>query len=266
MPTEPSAPVQVRATPLVPMDPRIRERRIEVRRRQGRRRLRLLVAGLAVAALSAAVWVGLRSPLLDVDRVEVRGAERTPADLVRDAAGIFEGQPLVEVDVRVAEAAVRELPWVDRAEVRRLWPSTVLVTVTERSPTAVTRSNTDDWAVLDGSGRVLDIAGEQLPGLLVLEGVGDVPPPGQTVERAQGPLAVFASLSPSLAARTLAVAVVEGGEIQLKLNPQGTVRLGDAAALEAKARAVETVLASVDVRNLEVLDVRLPSSPVLTRG
>lgn len=266
MPIEPSAPVQRPRAPFLPMDPRIRERRIQVRRGEGRWRLRLIVTGMVIILLSGSVWLVLRSPLLDVDRVTVRGAERTSAEWISDATGIWEGQPLVEVDLDAAATAVEGLPWVARAEVRRMWPSTALVTVTERTPTAVTSSNTGEWAIVDGTGRVLELVPERPPGLVSLEGLGEMPPPGTTLASAQGPLTVFAALSPSLAARTLAVVALEGGQIELKLNPQGTVRLGTVDALDAKVRAAETVLASVDVRNLAVLDVRLPSSPVLTRG
>ncbi|MFP5316951.1 MAG: cell division protein FtsQ/DivIB [Acidimicrobiia bacterium] len=248
------------------MDPRIRRRRIEVRRDEGRRRLRLLVAGVVVLVLTGAIWFGLRSPLLDVDRVTVRGAEYSSVEHVREAAGIPVGQPLVDVDLEGARVAVEALPWVDRARIQRVWPSTVLVTVTERTASAVTSTNTSEWAVLDGSGRVLELVPERPPGLLVLEGLGEAPRPGATVTSADGPLRVFAALSPSLAARTLAVVALEGGQIELKLNPQGTVRMGPVEGVVAKARAAETVLASVDVRNLAVLDVRLPSSPVLTRA
>jgi hypothetical protein len=44
------------------------------------------------------------------------------------------------------------------------------------------------------------------------------------------------------------------------------VRFGPVDETLAKLRAVETVLASVNATDLEVLDVRLPSSPVLTRA
>jgi hypothetical protein len=60
--------------------------------------------------------------------------------------------------------------------------------------------------------------------------------------------------------------VVRGGEIALKLDPRGIVRFGGADQVAAKVRAIETVLASLDTSDLAVLDVRLPSSPVLTRG
>jgi hypothetical protein len=59
---------------------------------------------------------------------------------------------------------------------------------------------------------------------------------------------------------------MQGGEIGLRLRPRGTVRFGPPVDLTAKERAAETVLAQVDTHDLDVLDVRLPSSPVLTRG
>ena len=57
-----------------PIDPRLRARRIEVRRVEGRRRLQRLVdmglLAMVVAAFLGALW----TPLLDVDEVRVEGA------------------------------------------------------------------------------------------------------------------------------------------------------------------------------------------------
>jgi len=64
-----TSPTPAEAPPPVPMDPRIRDRRIEVKRAVGRRRLRvLLVAGSIIVALGLA-FVTVNSPFLDVDRV-----------------------------------------------------------------------------------------------------------------------------------------------------------------------------------------------------
>ena len=75
------------------------------RRRTGstRRRRALQVAGglLALLALAWALWVG---PLLAVRSVQVDGATTLPADLVREAAGIEDGTPLLRVDVDAARA------------------------------------------------------------------------------------------------------------------------------------------------------------------
>jgi hypothetical protein len=53
--------------------------------------------------------------------------------------------------------------------------------------------------------------------------------------------------------------------VELRLAPDGVVRLGRPEDLARKFDAVRAVLAQVDLRNLAVLDVRRPDSPVLTR-
>jgi hypothetical protein len=55
------------------------------------------------------------------------------------------------------------------------------------------------------------------------------------------------------------------GEVELRLSADATVRLGPPEDLQRKFDAVRAVLAQVDMRNLAVLDVRRPDSPVLTR-
>jgi len=248
------------------MDPRIRRRRIEVRRDEGRRRLRILVALLGVVALTAGTVLTVRSSLLDVDHIEVEGATHTTPEAVIAASGLQLGTAMTKVDETRMLPAIEALPWVRRVDVRREWPGTVVITVEERVARAVTVAISGLWAVLDGDGRVLAEVAEPAAGLLPLEEVGAVPEPGGTAPGAGAPLAVLATLPPTLASRVTGLVAGEGGEVELKLNPRGTVRFGSAADAAAKVRAIETVLASVDVRNLDVLDVRLPSSPVLTRA
>jgi cell division protein FtsQ len=249
-----------------PMDPRIRRRRIEVQRRAGRRRLRVLIALLAFVLLTAGGWVATRSPLLDVDRVELEGAVRTPrADVLR-AARLRTGMAMVDVDSAGAARRLETLPWVARATVRRSWPATVLVSLQERQPRAATSADGNRWAVLDGDGRVLEVVPARPAGLVAVEGVDPPGPPGSTLASAAGVLRLVVALSPALASRVDAAVSMQGGEVGLRLVPRGTVRFGPPVDLTAKVRAAETVLAQVDTRDLDVLDVRLPASPVLTRG
>jgi cell division protein FtsQ len=256
-----------RPTPVfLPIDPRIRRRRIEVQRRAGRRRLRVLLSIVGIVLLSAVGWAATRSPLLDVGRVDVQGASHTPLEAVLDAARVRPGKAMVDVDTAGAAGRIQALPWVSEARVRRAWPATVLISVTERVATAVTSGDGQRWALLDREGRVLEVVGARPPDLVAVEGVGAAGDPGSTLVSAAGVLRVVEALSPALAARTNAVVVLQGGEIAQKLHPRGTVRFGVPEDVAAKVRATEAVLAQVDTGNLDVLDVRLPSSPVLTRA
>ena len=98
------------------IDPRIRARRIAVQRGVGRRRLQRLVdVGLVAGRGRRASSLALRTPLLDVDAIEVAGNERTAAEAVVAASGIAAGRPAHRP--RPAGGRARRsphLPWVQR--------------------------------------------------------------------------------------------------------------------------------------------------------
>ena len=251
--------------PQVGMDPRLRQRWVETRRREGRRRLRIVLGVLAVVVLGAGAWGATRSPVLDVDRVVVEGADRSGALVVAARSSIRRGQPLVDVDPGGAARRIGALPWVLRAEVRRDWPGTVRIRVTERVPVAVTRANAGAWALVDRSARVLAHVPSPPPGLAVVDGLPEAGAPGSRLgPKASEALAVVTSLPPALTPRVAAVAVGDGG-FSLRLTPAGEVRLGPAQAMEEKLLAALTVLGVVDGRTVATLDVRIPGAPVLTR-
>jgi len=249
----------------VRIDPRIRERRLEVRRREGRRRLLVLVGVAAVAALVGGTWGASRSPLLDVDRVEVAGAVRSdPAEVVR-ASGVRRGRALVDVDAGAAAAGVERLPWVRRATVRREWGGTVDIEVIERVPVAATPAG-DGWVLVDAEGRVLAGVAAPPAGLPSVTAGSPAGPPGTELDGPWRAVLEVARTAPrTLLERVSAIAVVEGVEVELTLAAGGTVRFGPPEQLQEKFTAIETVLRQVDRRGLAVLDVRIPRTPVLTR-
>jgi cell division protein FtsQ len=251
--------------PRVAVDPRIRQRRIDVRRHQGRRRLVVAAAVAAVAALLGGGWGATRTPLLDVDRVEVVGASHTGPGAVAAVAGIRRGQAMVDVDVAGARRRVTALPWVARAEVRRGWPGTVRIRVFERALLAVTRADGGAWALVDRAGRVLAHVPQPPSDVAELDGLPPAGAPGTALGApAAAALAVVAALPSGLAPRVSAVAVAADG-VALRLRPAGEVRLGSAQQLDDKLRAALSVLAAVDGRTVGTVDVRIPAAPVLTR-
>ena len=246
------------------IDPRIRQRRIEVQRTQGRRRLRVLLVLLAIVAVVAAAGAATRSPLLDVDHVTVIGAHHvTPRDIVR-VTGLERQPQMIDLDSRALARTVERLPWIATATVKRQWPSTVAVTVVERSPVASAPDAAGGYAVLDITGRVLLV--QPAPGdLLPVVGGPAAGAPGTRVAAAvRDGAAVAAAMPPAL--RPLIGAVnLTPTDIDLGLVHGGVARLGDRSNLAAKLDAVLTVLQHADVSGLSVLDVRVPAAPVLTR-
>lgn len=262
----------------IPMDPRLRARRIEVMRLQGRRRLRLIVTLIvATGALVLGWWLVTASPLLDVDTIEVRGLDRTPVDEVIAQAGIPRGEALVEVDLAAAEQAVAALPWVDEVAGRRSLFGTVTLDITEREPVAAV-PGAQGWLLVDGDGRVLEAVDAFDASLVAVDGVRwNVAPGGWIGEIALGAIDVATSLPDGLRAQVASihdpgVAAAEAARsgatetgLELVLFGGGRVQMGTPTELSAKYLAAMSVLAQVSTRCLDRLDVRAPSVPVLTR-
>ena len=266
----PPAQAAAPGTPTVPVDPRMRSRRIAVLRGAGRRRLRRVTLVLAVLALGVAAAAATQSPLLDVDLVTVAGITHTPERSVRRAAGIHTGDALVTVDLGAVARRIEELPWVDHARVTRDWPSTVHIQVTERSVAAVVQVTEEQAALIDGRGRVLSIepgtppaepeGGDGAP--LVLTGIESRMTEG---ERLSGDARDALTLATTLRDRLPGVVASVSTDLDATLVAGGSIRFGSTDQLEAKVTAVKTVLSDVDMTCLETLDVRVPGSPALTR-
>jgi cell division protein FtsQ len=248
------------------MDPRIRERRVAVQRDQGRRRLRLLIAGASVLGVVAAVYATARSPLLDVDTIRVRGADNTLPAAVARAGGLHRHPQLVDIDPPVVARRIEELPWIQRATVVRRWPGTVEVSVLERSPLAAMPAEGGGWAMVDATGRVLEQAGEAPAGMPTVTAPAGAPEPGREVSTStRGALVVLESMPGSLSARITSVAVDDGGELQLHLDGAPPVRFGPVTSVRSKLVAVATLLSRTNLKGVTGIDVRVPTAPVLTR-
>lgn len=260
----------------VPIDPRIRERRIAVRRDEGRRRLRLLVIAASVIGAGLVGWLAMRSPLLDVDAIRVDGASNTrPASIVA-ASGVRRGTAMVDVDEGAVARRIEALPWVRSATVRRDWPGTLTVTITERRAVAAARGPSDGaqetWLLVDGEGRLLARRDRAQEGVPAIEGGPFGATPGDAIDPAgKGALDVARAIGADRVGEIPVVAVVDGGELELRLagdqpgGSGGVVRFGPPEQVREKLLAVFTVLDQVDRRGLAVLDVRVPSAPVIIR-
>ena len=207
-PTAPPRPPGLPAQREAAIDARFRERRIEVRRLEGRRRLRVLLILAGFFFLALVAWGLTRSPFLDVDHVRVTGTSRTTPAEITTASGVHKGMAMFDVDSGGAAARLRASPWILRAHVERHWPATVTISVVERVPVAVVPAKTG-VAVVDRTGRVIATQPAPPPGLPMLLGL---PPAGPASTRVGGRaadlLAVAQAMPPQVAQRVIGVAAL----------------------------------------------------------
>ena len=255
------------------VDPRLRARRREIRRETGRRRLRRVQVGLGTVAVGAGGWGLALTPFLDVDRVQVRGAEMSGASAVERATGIDRGEAMVTLELDRAAAAVEALPWVATATVTRHWPGEVGVTVAERRPSALVAGHDGTWVMVDGDGRQLALADEDSrPDLPRIVGLDAEPEPGTTLGEEATAALELTRLLPAALPGVVAHVAVTGRGLELSVphetGVETLVRFGDPSRLAEKVTAL-AALVDADVLAgsppPQILDVRVPSAPVLTR-
>jgi cell division protein FtsQ len=249
------------------MDPRIRQRRSAVRRREGQRRLRVVLAVLGCAALTAATLVILYSPLLSVRQISVSGGRHTSRQAVLRATGLGDHRLMIEIDTGRLEERLDALPWVAKATVRRDWPSTMGISLRERVPAAVVTTANGGWAVTDATGRVLQRSTGVPPALPAFRSIEQLPAPGSQLPASSGPaLRVLGALRWPLTSQVSSVDVRPDGEVALTVTPGVVVQLGDASQLDRKLAATQTVLSQVRPSTVRTIDVRVPEAPAVLPG
>ncbi len=188
----PAATGRVPAPGQLPIDPRFARRWTQVRREQGRRRLRIVAVLAAVVVVVGAAAVSLYSPWLSMRQVRVTTVGAVSRAEVLSVAGLNHRRPLIAVDTGAAAARLDAVPTLGGARVSRSWPSTIEVRVIQRTPVAVVAraaapGAAAEWATVDATGRILADSVAPLPGLPVLQGVGQVPAVGDWLIGTAGP-------------------------------------------------------------------------------
>lgn len=220
----------------------------------GDRRLRRVLIVLAVLVVLAAVltWVVAFSSLFGVRSVTVRGAHVLSPRTIERIADVTHGTPLVRLDTDAITRRVERLTDVESAQVDTSFPSTVIITVRERTAVGYTRVAGKDMLV-DHTGyqyRGVDRPPPHLPRFVV--------PHGNAARSAGAAVATAAAALPAkLLHRITSIQALDPGSITLVLRDQRVVRWGSAARSADKARVLPILL----TRSGTHIDVTDPDQP-----
>ncbi len=186
---------------------------------------------------------------LEVREILTEGRRRTPVAQLTQTLAPYEGVYILEVDLEEVYERVERLPWVRRAIVRRLLPSTLLVEIQEHRPAAL-------WQGPEGL-RLIDREGEVIPirdlrpfrRLPLLQGAGA---PEHVAE-----LYRMLALEPDLGRRVTGAVWIGGRRWNLYFDGRTEVRLPEEGAeaawrrlarAERKERLLERVVDAIDLR------------------
>jgi len=234
------------------MDPRLRARRIAVRRAQGRKRLLWAGAIGGLVLVVVAVLAVFASSLFSVEVIDVQGAVYSQArygEQFQRVIDEIQGEPVLLVDTMRAERELESIPWVERAFVRTDFPNRVVIDIRERRPLATYQGSDQRYRVIDADGRVLDVLVGRPVDYMLLSGVGPDLEPGsmsgtQFAQAAQ----MVGALPSELRAITESASVdATTGDLGLRLAGGVEVRIGTFDRLDAKlARLLQQVRDGLD--------------------
>lgn len=212
----------------------------------------ILGAAAAVLVLALLAWLIAFSSVFGARTVTVKGAHALTATEVRTAAKIDRGTPLVRLDKAGVALRVEALPGIASVRVDTSFPSTVIITVTERVAIGYVKSG-NRYALVDKTGdqfRTVTPAPAGLPLFVVPSGVDS--------RTTGGAVATVASaLSASLRAKVSSIQALDPNSITLLLTDQRVVRWGTAANSVEKAHILPTLLGQPGTQ----FDVTDPDQP-----
>lgn len=248
----------------VDMDTRIAERRKQVRReRMFRRRRRTLVL-LAIAAVAATAYAIERSPLVELAAVQVTGTEQVDPAAIRDAAALPLGTSTLRLDLAGADARVEAMPQIRDADVRRVDPLTVRITVVERRP--VVAVNTDRGALLVDEEGVIVERGTRPDLPTIVAPAKGLPEPGdhlRALPAAWNAFVVHQGLPGPLRTEVVRYEATSPDDVDVILTGDLRARFGRATAVPEKARVLGALLGELPEERPLTLDIRAPSNPVI---
>lgn len=211
-------------------------------------------------ALARAVGLGLES-------VTISGIAQMRESEVLAAAGINGKLSLAFLDVSEVRQRLENVPLIESATVRKLYPNELVITLTERQPYALWQNN-GELFVIASDGTVIDLMQDErfvdLPFVV-----------GESANvRSKEYLALLEAAGP-LKSRIRAGTLVAGRRWTLKMDNGMDVRLPEEDAADALARLVkleneqkilEKDVLAIDLRMADRVVVRLTEEAALARA
>jgi cell division protein FtsQ len=223
----------------------------ELAPRRNRKKFRsALIFGGLVVAISGLVWVFYFSDLLTLKKISVVGnLKHTNVEEVIKSADLPAGIQLARLDRAVVLASLSDIPSILDIELRRVWPSEVVLAISEREPVLVEKRN-QGWVFVAADGTVfgqLQIRPQEFLEVVVANDAA-------RVEAAK----LLEQLPIWLQELVVLINAESSNDVQLELEDGRTVVWGNSKDSELKAQVLKALF-EVDA---EVLDVSAPNLPV----
>ncbi|MFZ4063901.1 MAG: cell division protein FtsQ/DivIB [Candidatus Nanopelagicaceae bacterium] len=231
-------------------------------RRIGRILLAVLVVALLAYGLGWSKW-------LAVDSISFQGTDQVDLikkQLLNAESKLVIGEPLARINPRAQESIIKDLEWVQSAQIRRNWWSgKVTVQITPRTPVAVFSvkdPSTNSFRYLASDGVEFSTP-QSYPGLAVIS-LGQ-----KTIDQRLQIANFVANLPAELVAALSGLEISKNGTIQMQSNlrkPSLNIIWGSgnsAADITVKSKVLMGLLALAENKRVREIDLTIANSPIV---
>ena len=217
--------------------------------------------------LIAAAIIALYTPWLqvcDVREVVVIGNQHASASDLANLAQLRRSQTIFSVPVNRVQARLQAHPWIKNASVRRVFPHTISLVVEERRVLAWARHPSEDVKIAIAEGGIIVGTADANSASLELVGAaasgwnnGDCLAQSQVADL----IAALQSDICQLSVRSVDVTNLRSIELFLENDLQ--VRLGEIDRAQERLRAVRALCQEIEIDGYELIDVRFGGEATL---
>ena len=144
--------------------------------RRTRRKRNALFAPLSFLIICAALVFGM-SVFFRVSTIEVEGNALYTSEEIIEASGIEQGDNLFFINRFSAISRIfSKLPYVEKAVINRSLPNRLVIVVTESQAIACVAAEDGTWAIDRGCKLLSKVGGDELRGLIRIEGLTPIAP------------------------------------------------------------------------------------------
>ncbi|MEN9923188.1 MAG: hypothetical protein RIS09_702 [Actinomycetota bacterium] len=213
-----------------------------------KRAKRIAVSFLVVTLIAAGTYVVYFSEIFAVKTINVTGSKIVAESEILRVASVEIGTSLARIDTQEISRRLQVFPSIGSVEVRRVWPSEVVLAISERSPVATMAFN-DRWKFVDANGVVYGETSRIPSGLI---------PISAESESARKSIAeVIQNLPASIKRQVLTMSAQSEDSVMLTLTESRQVVWGNAEQISRKVEVLEVLLQ----RKARFYDVSAPNFP-----
>lgn len=198
--------------------------------------------------LSVVAWWSLyQSKWFLTETVTIQGVSRLTVEQLAAVAAVPVGEPLASQDLTGISDRLTALPELKTVLVERGWPTTLLITVTERVPVAVA-ATAGGFNLIDNEGKNSGVVAEPPAGLLVIAATPDSP-------AMQSAISVVAALPAEW--QVTGLAATSQDNVVVNLASGAVISFGSGTEAEQKVKVASALLA----QNYLTINVSAPDAP-----